>query len=86
LIVSPLVIVMEQILDELRSAQFVVDELGQRTGALLDIKLWEKLLTWAEAQTPIEPPPSLRGYLATVTDRSLSKELIQERRAVMLET
>jgi hypothetical protein len=48
--------------------------------------LWEKLLTWAEAQTPTDPPPSLRGYLAAVTDRSLSEELIQERRAVMLET
>jgi hypothetical protein len=30
---------MEQILNELRSAQFVVDELGQRTGALLNIKV-----------------------------------------------
>jgi hypothetical protein len=71
---------MEQILDELRSAQFVVDDRGQRTGALLDIKVWEKLLNWAEAQEPTTTPPSLRGYLASVTDRSLSEELIQERR------
>jgi hypothetical protein len=72
---------MEQILSELRSAQFVVDELGQRTGALLDIKVWEKLLSWAESQEQTVAPPALRGYLAAVTDRSLSEELIQERRA-----
>jgi hypothetical protein len=71
---------MKQILDELRSAQFVVDDRGQRTGALLDIKVWEKLLNWAEAQAQTTAASSLRGYLASVTDRSLSEELIQERR------
>ncbi len=71
---------MEQILNELRSAQFVVDELGQRTGALLDIRVWERLLNWAETQEQTTARPSLRGYLASVTDRSLSEELIQERR------
>ncbi len=71
---------MEQILNELRSAQFVVDKLGQRTGALLDIKVWERLLNWAETQEQTTKRPALRGYLASVTDRSLSEELIQERR------
>ncbi|NDJ16452.1 hypothetical protein [Myxacorys almedinensis] len=71
---------MEQILDELRSAQFVVDESGRRTGALLDIKVWEKLLSWVEAQERTVTLPSVRGHLASVTDRSLSEELIQERR------
>ena len=71
---------MEQLLDELRSVQFVVDEQGHRTGALLDIKVWEKLLVWAAAQDQAPPSRSLRGYLSSVTDRSLSEELIQERR------
>jgi hypothetical protein len=69
---------MKQLWDELQSVQFVVDEQGHRTGALLDIKVWEKLLVWA---TESCPPHSLRGYLSAVTDRSLSEELIQERRA-----
>jgi hypothetical protein len=72
---------MEQLLDELRSVQFVVDEQGHRTGALLDIKVWEKLLVWAAAaQDQATAPRSLRGYLSSITDRSLSEELIQERR------
>jgi hypothetical protein len=29
--------------------------------------------------------PSLRGYLASVTDRSLSEELIQERRGFVFQ-
>ncbi len=71
---------MEQLWDELRSVQFVVDEQGHRIGALLDIKVWEKLLVWAAAQDQATPPRSLRGYLSSITDRSLAEELIQERR------
>jgi hypothetical protein len=77
-----MVIAMEQLLEELRSAQFLVDDQGHRTGALLDIKVWEKLLVWAETQDKAmtSAPRSLRGYLKSITDRSLSEELIQERR------
>lgn len=77
-----MVIAMEQLLEELRSVQFLVDDQGHRTGALLDIKVWEKILVWAEAQDKAMTSASgfLRGYLKSVTSRSLSEELIQERR------
>jgi hypothetical protein len=77
-----MVIAMEQLLEELRAAQFLVDDQGHRTGVLLDIKVWEKLLVWAEAQDKAMAsiPGSLRGYLKSVTNRSLSEELIQARR------
>jgi hypothetical protein len=77
-----MVIAMEQLLEELRSVQFLVNDQGRRTGVLLDIKVWEKLLVWAEAQDKAmaSTPGSLRGHLKSVTNRSLSEELIQERR------
>jgi hypothetical protein len=70
---------MEEVLHTLQSAQFIVDEQGNRTGALLDIADWELLVAWAKQQGSRPNPPSLRGYLKTWTDRSLADELIQER-------
>jgi hypothetical protein len=70
---------MEEVLHTLQSAKFIVDEQGNRTGALLDIADWELLVIWAKQQGIQSNPPSLRGYLKTWTDRSLADELIQER-------
>jgi hypothetical protein len=69
---------MEDVLHTLQSAQFIVDEQGNRTGALLDIADWEQLVAWTEQQSS-PAKLSLRGYLKTWTDRSLADELIQER-------
>jgi len=70
---------MEEVLHTLQSAKFIVDEQGNRTGALLDIAAWELLVAWAKQQGSRPNSPSLRGYLKTWTDRSLADELIQER-------
>lgn len=70
---------MEELLHTLQSAKFIVDEQGNRTGAVLDIADWEVLVAWAKQQSSRPNPPSLRGYLKTWTDRSLGDELIQER-------
>jgi len=34
-----------------KSVQFVVDDKGQRTGVLLDIRAWETLIKWIETVT-----------------------------------
>lgn len=36
------------IVDALQSAQFVVNDEGQRTAVLMDIKAWEKMIDWLE--------------------------------------
>ncbi len=41
---------MEEVLHTLQSAKFIVDEQGNRTGALLDIADWELLVAWAKQQ------------------------------------
>ncbi len=40
--------------EALRSAQFVVDNNGQRNAVILDIQAWEKLITWIEDVTDIK--------------------------------
>jgi len=70
---------MEEVLHTLQSAKFIVDEQGNRTGALLDIADWELLVAWAKQQGSRPNTTSLRGYLKTWTARSLADELIQER-------
>ena len=54
---------MEEVLHTLQAAKFIVDEQGNRTGALLDIADWELLVAWAKQQGSRPNPTSLRGYL-----------------------
>jgi hypothetical protein len=37
--------------EALKSVQFVVDDEGQRTAVLLDIRAWEVLINWIETVT-----------------------------------
>jgi hypothetical protein len=37
--------------EALKSMQFVVDDKGQRTAVLLDIRAWEMLIKWIETVT-----------------------------------
>jgi hypothetical protein len=37
--------------EALKSMQFVVDDKGQRTAVLLDIRAWERLIKWIETVT-----------------------------------
>jgi hypothetical protein len=37
--------------EALKSVHFVVDDKGQRTGVLLDIRAWEILVKWIETVT-----------------------------------
>lgn len=41
---------MVDVLETLKSVQFVVDANGQKTGVLLSIATWEALLNWIEDQ------------------------------------
>jgi hypothetical protein len=34
--------------ETLKAVQFLINQEGQRTAVLLDIQLWERLLTWIE--------------------------------------
>ena len=54
------------IVDVLRSAQFVVNEQGQRTAALLDISAWEVLVDWVESATDIK----IATYALTELERT----------------
>jgi hypothetical protein len=40
--------------ETLKSVQFVVDDEGQRTAVLLDIRAWEMLMNWIETATDIK--------------------------------
>jgi hypothetical protein len=42
------------ITEALQSMQFVVDDKGQRTAVLLDIRDWEMLIQWIETVTDTE--------------------------------
>jgi hypothetical protein len=48
--------------EALKSIQFVVDDKGQRTAVLLDIRAWERLIQWIE----------------TVTDTKIAVQALQE--------
>jgi hypothetical protein len=48
--------------ETLKSIQFVVDDKGQRTAVLLDIRAWEMLIKWIE----------------TVTDTKIAVQALQE--------
>lgn len=48
--------------EALKSMQFVVDDKGQRTAVLLDIRAWEMLIKWIE----------------TVTDTKIALQALQE--------
>lgn len=48
--------------EALNSMQFVVDDKGQRTAVLLDIRAWEMLIKWIE----------------TVTDTKITVQALQE--------
>ncbi len=37
-----------ELVEALKSAQFVIDNEGQRTAVLMDIRSWEMLLNWIE--------------------------------------
>ena len=45
------------VIDILDSAQFVVDQRGKRTAAVLDIERWQQLVQWAARQELAIPPP-----------------------------
>lgn len=49
--------------DILASAQFVVNEGGERTAVLLDIAAWQQLVQWATAHAvlPAETPPPVQN-------------------------
>lgn len=48
--------------EALKSVQFVVDDKGQRTAVLLDIRAWEILIKWIE----------------TITDTKIAVQILDE--------